>query len=56
MCEHLACRPECPVIEGAGIPDAFTLHARQADQRRDCGLDKKGISDRIGKILAASKN
>lgn len=56
VCEHLACRPECPVIEGAGIPDAFTLHARQADQRRDCGLDKKGISDRIGKILAASKN
>lgn len=56
VCEHLACRPERPVIEGAGIPDAFTLHARQADQRRDCGLDKKGISDRIGKILAASKN
>ncbi|MCR5245069.1 MAG: 1-deoxy-D-xylulose-5-phosphate synthase [Bacteroidales bacterium] len=56
VCEHLACRPECPVIEGAGIPDAFTLHARQADQRRDCGLDKKGISDRIGKILAASNN
>ena len=56
VCEHLACRPKCPVIEGAGIPDAFTLHARQADQRRDCGLDKKGISDRIGKILAASKN
>ena len=55
VCEHLACRRNRPVIEGAGIPDAFTVHARQADQRRDCGLDKEGIAGRIAGILSGSK-
>ena len=38
-------------ITGLGIPDEFIGHARQADQRRNCLLDKEGICKEINKIL-----
>ena len=38
-------------IEGVGIPDAFIGHARQADQRVQCGLDRESIEKRLKKFL-----
>ena len=42
-------------VEGAGAPDRFIGHARQADQRAICGIDAESLRKRFKKILENSK-
>lgn len=51
VAEYFASTDKKIRIEGAGIPDAFIGHARQADQRAQCGLDSGSIEKRLKKFL-----
>ena len=51
VCEFLADKPFAVPVRGNGIPDLFIPHARQAEQRSDCGLDEAGISAAIEALL-----
>lgn len=51
VAEYFASADKKIRIEGAGIPDAFIGHARQADQRVQCGLDSGSIEKRLKKFL-----
>lgn len=51
VAEYFASTDKKIRIEGAGIPDAFIGHARQADQRVQCGLDSGSIEKRLKKFL-----
>lgn len=46
ICSH---RPEV-LVEGIGIPDRFIAHARQSEERAECGMDAEGIAEKIKKI------
>lgn len=35
------------LVEGAGIPDRFIIQGRQDEERRECGLDKDSILERV---------
>lgn len=50
MCEYVAEEGLDARIKGIGIPDKFVRHARQAEERAECGLDRDGILE-IMRIL-----
>ena len=37
-------------VEGIGIPDRFIAHARQSEEREECGMDAESIAEKIKKI------
>lgn len=43
--EYFASKGYGHMIKGIGIPDEFISHARQAEQRKACGLDVDGLAD-----------
>lgn len=51
VCEHAAKAEFKGRIEGTGIPDMFIRHARQAEQRKDCGLDTDSIKETLDGML-----
>ena len=51
VCEFISARPEKVTVLGVGVPDKFIPHARQAEQRAECGLDSESIRKKIKKIL-----
>ena len=51
VCEALAGQADAPTVEGLGIPDRFIRHARQEEQREECGLDTRHIKERIQEVL-----
>lgn len=51
VCEFLADKPYAVPVRGNGIPDRFIPHARQSEQREDCGLDASGILNAVKAML-----
>ncbi|MCQ2177023.1 MAG: 1-deoxy-D-xylulose-5-phosphate synthase [Bacteroidales bacterium] len=51
VCEHAAKTGYKGSIKGRGIPDSFVRHARQSEQRMECGLDTVSLQELIGEML-----
>ena len=51
VCECLADKSTKVSVTGIGAPDKFIGHDTQAAQRRECGIDAEGISEKIKEIL-----
>ena len=51
VCEYLADKAPGVLVTGIGAPDRFITHDTQAAQRRECGIDAEGISEKIQEIL-----
>lgn len=52
VCEELSGNRDRIPVEGLGIPDRFIIQGSQKEERRECGLDKDGISMKIEEMLS----
>lgn len=51
VCEYVQEKGAAVRVHGIGVPDRFIPHARQADQREECGLSTRGIEETLKSIL-----
>ena len=51
ICEYVMEKGLNCAVQGIGVPDKFIKHARQADQLAQCGIDRKGIKEKLENIF-----
>ncbi|MBQ7268655.1 MAG: 1-deoxy-D-xylulose-5-phosphate synthase [Bacteroidales bacterium] len=51
VCEYVQEKGAAVRVHGIGVPDRFIPHARQTDQREECGLSTRGIEETLKSIL-----
>ena len=51
ICEYVMEKGLNCAVQGIGVPDEFIKHARQADQLAQCGIDRKGIKEKLENIF-----
>ena len=51
ICEYVMEKGLNCAVQGIGVPDKFIKHARQSDQLAQCGIDRKGIKEKLENIF-----